>query len=74
MPTDDLSRLPKLTPQDAQIVILEMLVKQANNLIPEGMMEETGLSIDNFRILERARDRQIEIIKENLRYARERNK
>lgn len=71
---EDLSKLQKITLQDANIVILTMMLSQVRQLIGEDFVRESKIAPDNLQTLLIAKEKQIEILSSNLKFAKDRNK
>jgi hypothetical protein len=62
--------VPKLTKQDAAVVVLECLIKSGERLFDERFDNESEIAPDNLKTLREARDTQVGRLRESLRYAR----
>jgi hypothetical protein len=70
----DLARMQKITSQDATVVILQMMIMQTEKLVGDQFAEESKIAPDNLQELRKAKNKQIEILKSNLKYAKDRNR
>lgn len=61
---------PQITKQDATVIVLELITRGAAKLFDERFDNDPTIAPDNLLLLRNARDKQIERLHENLRYAR----